>query len=139
MIIVVSILASLGFGQYSKVVENARFSEAKAKISSMRTNALGYYLQNGSLTGITNDNLGVTNSCSSDSYFRYLKGNNDSSIVRLCAKRCTEGGKAPNVSSAYTVYMYYIPGTGQIIWYKYNTDIKNPCTECAATTARYCE
>ncbi|MFA5355796.1 MAG: prepilin-type N-terminal cleavage/methylation domain-containing protein [Candidatus Omnitrophota bacterium] len=139
VVIIVGILGSLGFSQYSKVVENARFSEARTKISSMRTNAMGYYLRNGSLTGITNNDLGVTNSCSSDSYFQYLKGNNDDAIVRLCAKRCTKGGKEPNVSSTYTAYMYYIPSTGQILWYKYNTDTNNPCTECAATTARYCE
>ena len=128
VIVILGILATLGFTQYGKVVESARLAEAKTRIGLMRQLAHEYYLKNGSLTGIQNSDVGAGDSCTSTDFYEYwLGGDTNSTGVNLKAGRCTSGGKTPNTTRRYDFYMWYYPATGQNTWYCYYDDDISPC------------
>ena len=129
VLIIIGVLATLGFTQYSKVVESTRLAEAKTMIGSMRQLATEYYWKNGSLAGIQNSDLGVNNTCSSSNYYRYSQGwTNPTTCLHLVARRCTSGGKTPNASRAYDFLLRkYCPGTGQGKWSCYYLDDLSAC------------
>jgi prepilin-type N-terminal cleavage/methylation domain-containing protein len=108
VIVILGILATLGYSQYTKMVEKGRIAEVVANFGKMRKLAIIYYLQNGTFTGITNADVGVgsdldsiPDSCRSSNYFRY-SGYADSAVVAtMTAFRCTAGGKEPQWGGAY--------------------------------------
>jgi prepilin-type N-terminal cleavage/methylation domain-containing protein len=116
VIIIVGILAAVGMTQYTLIVEKARTVEAKIRIGAMRQLVYQYYLENGSLTGMTNAYLGVDNTCVSTDFYRYNMGI-DGSSARLYAARCTSDGKTPNTSNQYIYYLVFDPATGQNVWH----------------------
>ncbi len=59
VIIILGVLATLGFTQYGRMVERARGAEARMILGDMRKLAFAYRLANGTLTGITNADLNV--------------------------------------------------------------------------------
>ncbi|MDD5155654.1 MAG: type II secretion system protein [Candidatus Omnitrophica bacterium] len=113
VIVILGILATLGFTQYNKTVERTREAEAIAAIGSMTKLAWSYYLANGTFVGIQNADCGVgsssdqiPSSCRSANYFWYQVASSDySAQVDLNAVRCTSGGKTPNYSTAYNPYI----------------------------------
>ena len=127
VIIIIGVLATLGFTQYSKVVESTRLAEAKAMIGSMRQLATEYYWKNGSLAGIQYADVGVDNNCTSSNFYRYWIGSRTSDWLDLTATRCTGGGKSPNASRGYVVFLRYWPGTGRNFWKCYYTDDNSVC------------
>ncbi|MDD5156037.1 MAG: prepilin-type N-terminal cleavage/methylation domain-containing protein [Candidatus Omnitrophica bacterium] len=127
VIVILGILATLGFTQYSKVVESSRLAEAKTIIGSMRQLATEYYFKNGSLTGIGFGDLGCVPGCSSTSYYRCATGTITSEYLMLDAVRCTSGGKNPNASRGYFVYIPYYPSTGEGTWHCQYTDDNSSC------------
>ena len=127
MIIIIGALAALGISNYSNMVESNRLAEAKAVIGSMRTLAYEYYLKNGNVTDITNDDVGVNNTCSSSNFYRYSIGAASSTYVNLLASRCSSDGKTPNASRRYVYYLYYRPDTGQCTWHCYYNDDVSSC------------
>jgi len=127
VVIIVGILASLGFTQYSGVVEKTRLGEAKVRIGVMRNLAYEYYLNNGSLDGITNADVGGDNVCTSSGYYKYFFWAGDSTRLLLVADRCTSGGKAPNAIREYVYFMNFYPGTGTIRWSCHYSDVTSCC------------
>ena len=128
VIIIVGILAAVGLTQYSTIVEKGRTAEAKIRIGTMRQLAYEYYLNNGSLTGITNADVGVDNTCTSTNFYRYSVGDITSTSVDLFAGRCNSGGKTPNVSRWYYYFFYFVPdGSGTSFWRCYYADNGSPC------------
>ncbi|MDD5691995.1 MAG: prepilin-type N-terminal cleavage/methylation domain-containing protein [Candidatus Omnitrophica bacterium] len=118
VIIIVGILAAVGISQYSLTVEKGRTAEAKTRIGTMRQLAYQYYLENGSLSGITNADVGMTNTCTStDFYNYYVSVYLPLGVVKLVASRCTSNGKTPNASSSYYYYQVFTPSSGNITWY----------------------
>lgn len=119
VIIIVGILAAVGISQYSLVVEKGRTTEAKERIGTMRQLAYQYYLEHGSLTGLTNADLGVDYTCHSTDFYKYNASDLTSTMVDLLASRCTSGsgGKTPDSSWGYYYYLRYFPATGQSTWY----------------------
>jgi prepilin-type N-terminal cleavage/methylation domain-containing protein len=113
VIVILGILATLGFSQYTLVVEKGRLAEAIATIGNMRQLAYEYYLKNGTLATLTNDDVGVTNTCDSSHYFRYWVGGTSNTYADLVADRCTSGGKTPNASRQYEFYTEFYPTTGR--------------------------
>ena len=99
VIIVVGILASLGFGQYTQTIEKGRAAEARSILGSLRTLQAAYYLENGAYTATIAD-LGIANvpsSCTSTHYFSYA-----CATTGTCtATRCQASGKSPQSSTAY--------------------------------------
>jgi len=125
VIIIVGILAAVGLSQYSATVEKSRLAEAKVRIGAMRQLAYQYYLENGSLTGVQNADVGVDSTCASTGFYSYAIGDYGTN-ANLTATRCTSGGKTPNASRLYYYYMTYYPGTGQSDW-RCRYDDFSPC------------
>ena len=129
VIIIVGILATVGLTTYTNQVEYSRAAEAKAKIGVMRKLAYEYYLKNGTTTGMSATDAGVTTTCSSDGfyYIEWWTSACGGSCRYLVAGRCTSGGKSPNASRAYRMWMLYYPATGQSDWHCQYTDDSSAC------------
>ncbi|TAM42075.1 prepilin-type N-terminal cleavage/methylation domain-containing protein [bacterium] len=127
VIIIVGILAAVGMTQYSSIVEKSRLAEAKIRLGTMRQLAYEYYLNNGTLVGIQNSDVGVDNTCSSTSFYQYLVGGG-STVVNMYAVRCTSGGKTPNASRGYSFFLHYGADPEVSEWHCYwNDDGNEPC------------
>ncbi|MDD5155787.1 MAG: type II secretion system protein [Candidatus Omnitrophica bacterium] len=126
VIVILGILATLGFTQYSTVVESTRLAEAKTRIGNMRQLATEYYWKNGSMDGLLDEDLGVNNTCTSSHYFKYRQSHL-SNMVSLNATRCTTAGKTPHATREYLYYFAYYPGAGASGWHCYYTDDNSPC------------
>ena len=129
VIIIVGILAALGISQYSNLVEKSRLAEAKVRIGTMRQLVYEYYMNNGTLTGLSDPAVGVNWTCTPTSYYRFMTGALTSTRVNLYAGRCTSGsgGKTPNVSREYYFYLSFNPSTGCTIWSCKYIDDASPC------------
>ncbi|MBU1998306.1 MAG: type IV pilin-like G/H family protein [Candidatus Omnitrophota bacterium] len=107
VIIIIGVLATLGFTQYTKLVEKGRAAEAKTILGGLRTAQQAYMLEYGAYT-ITMANLGIDapTACTTTHHFSYSVATAGSGI----ATRCLAGGKTVG-SSAYTVSLSYAAGT----------------------------
>ncbi|MDD5155256.1 MAG: prepilin-type N-terminal cleavage/methylation domain-containing protein [Candidatus Omnitrophica bacterium] len=107
VIVILGILATLGFTQYTKVVEKGRTAEAKVILGQLRTAEITYKLDYGVYTNIANLAVDAPASCVSTNYFVYSystnPGNCPGNTPYLYAGRCTAGGKSPNASSVYAL------------------------------------
>jgi type IV pilus assembly protein PilE len=108
VIIILGILATLGFTQYTKMVEKGRTSEAKMVLGQLRTAQEAYNQQYGSYTsGITNLSVEVPTNCQSTHYFYYATPD----TTAATAARCTTGGKTPaGPSAGYSLTLNYSTG-----------------------------
>jgi prepilin-type N-terminal cleavage/methylation domain-containing protein len=127
VILIVGVLATLGFTQYGRMVERSRQAEAKQIIGDIRKLTAAYYLTNGSLTGIadTDINIGtasdqIPSACTSSHYFSYNLREDLTSGTSYCfeAWRCTSGGKLPN-GSLMRVTLQGSIATGSDQWNEY--------------------
>ena len=99
VIIIVGILAALGFTQYTKVVEKGRTAEAKAILGTLRTAEEANFLEKGAYNTVANLPVEAPSACATTHYYSYA-----CATTGTCtATRCTAGGKAPNVGTAYTI------------------------------------
>ena len=104
VIIILGILATLGFTQYTKVVEKGRTGEAKMILGTIRSAQEAYYLENDGAYTATIGNLSVEApaACTATHYFTY-----GTTATAATATRCTSGGKAPQGPAAYTVTLTF--------------------------------
>ncbi|MFA5357152.1 MAG: prepilin-type N-terminal cleavage/methylation domain-containing protein [Candidatus Omnitrophota bacterium] len=106
VVIIVGVLGSLGFAQYTKVVEKSRTAEAKAILGALRSAQEAYRLQYGGYTAtLANLSTEAPAACSSVYYFTY-----GVSATSGTATRCTTGGKSPQGAAAYTLTLNYATG-----------------------------
>lgn len=108
VIIIIAILASLGFTQYNRIVEKARLSEVIVNFGKMRTLIIAYYLEKGTLSTITNNDVGIGSDfpagCVSTNYYWYNIDNPTDTEVTMAGIRCSlpgysgygGGGKPPD-------------------------------------------
>ncbi len=103
VIIIIGILATLGFTQYARMIERARGAEAKSILGDLRKKAAAYRLEHGTVTGLVaadvdiSANAGDTPSaCAVSHYFSYAVTNAADPSVTFTATRCGAGGKTPN-------------------------------------------
>ena len=124
VIVIVGVLAAMGFIQYNKVVENSRLVEARVQIGNMRKLAYEYYLKYGSPAGIQESDIGVDGNCHPDSFYNYWIRARFPTCLDLAAARCTEasGGKKAPVDRGYIFYLHFCPDTGQSEWHCYYAD-----------------
>jgi prepilin-type N-terminal cleavage/methylation domain-containing protein len=117
VIIIISILASVALGNYSKIVERSRQSEAYANLAQIRKLQVAFMQENNTYTTLTNLNsyyaagLPPENTISSSYYFKYSC---EPTTTKTCAAtRClsTESCKTPGYSSAYMVNVSLDNGT----------------------------
>lgn len=100
VIIIIGVLATLGFTQYTKVVEKGRTAEAKTILGQLRTAEVVYYQENGAYTAtMANLVVDAPTACTTTHYFRYACAASGT----CTATRCTAGGKTPNGALAYTI------------------------------------
>ena len=100
VIIILGILATLGFTQYGKTIEKSRSAEAKAILGTIRTAQVGYNLEYGTYATLANLPVDAPTSCDNEHYFTY---GTEASAGLSTATRCTTGGKTPQGPSACTV------------------------------------
>lgn len=100
VIIIVGILASMGFTQYTKMVEKGRTTEAKSILGSLRTAQRSRYLEVGEYTaGIVNLPVEAPTACTDTHYYSYTCAETGT----CTANRCTAGGKTPNAAASHEI------------------------------------
>jgi len=107
VIIIIGILGSMGFVQYTRVVERGRSAEAKVILGQIRLHQEGYKQEWGDYTtSIGALSVDVPTTCTVTHYFTYT-----SSASAGTATRCTGAtGKTPPGGSAYNVIITYATG-----------------------------
>lgn len=111
VIIIIGVLATLGFTQYGRMVERSRGAEARAIAGDIRKFAMAHYMENGSLQtpafGVAQANIGaaadqIPSACRTSHYFRYGIAVTAADALTITATRCTAGGKTPDAATAST-------------------------------------
>lgn len=122
VIIIVGILAAVGISQYSKTVEKGRTAEAKTNLGTVYKLGYEYYLQNGSVTGMTNAYVNIGTSadqipsvCRSTHYFQYAMYVDSATAFHVDAYRCTSGGKTPQGANTLVQFIIDV-GAGTSRW-----------------------
>jgi prepilin-type N-terminal cleavage/methylation domain-containing protein len=98
VIIIIGVLATLGFIQYSRVVEKGRRAEAATNLGALRSMAYVWHQEGGHpsqypATADLQALLGLPSSCSQTThYFAYSMNSGNGTGT---ATRCTSGGKPP--------------------------------------------
>lgn len=122
VIIIVGVLATLGFTQYGRMVDRARGAEARMILGDIRKFAAAYRLENGTVSGIAvaNVNIGtaadnIPSACTGTHYFSYGITSSDPSVT-ITATRCTTGGKTPQGVSGLTLILTSNITTGVDTW-----------------------
>jgi prepilin-type N-terminal cleavage/methylation domain-containing protein len=123
VIIILGVLATLGLGQYGRMIERSRGAEGKALLGDIRKYATGYYMEYGTLSAITSVSLSIgtamdqiPGTCRTSHYFSYTFGTPAVSTLSSTATRCTTGGKVPTGTSAGTLVLSTDMSTGVDIW-----------------------
>lgn len=100
VIIIVGILAAMGFTQYTKMVEKGRTAEAKSVLGSLRTAQRARHLEVGTYTNvIANLPVEAPTACTATHFYSYT-----CDAAGACtANRCTAGGKTPNAAAAHSI------------------------------------
>lgn len=106
VIIIIGILATLGFTQYTRLIEKARGAEARSILGDLRKKAAAYRLEHGTIAGITGADLDITASagdipsvCAPSHYFSYAIATAADPTITVSAARCAAGGKMPNANA----------------------------------------
>ncbi|RJO65029.1 MAG: prepilin-type N-terminal cleavage/methylation domain-containing protein [Candidatus Omnitrophota bacterium] len=104
VIIILGVLATIGFTQYQRVVEKGRTSEAKTVLGQLRTAQEAYRLEHDGYTPAI-DELGVSApvGCVSTHYFQYRVDAAGPGNFVVTAERCVGGGKTPQSTLNYLI------------------------------------
>jgi len=110
VIIIIGVLATLGFTQYVKMVEKSRTAEAKMILGQIRSAQRAYFTEKNTYTSAIGDLFveGVPLNCTMGNnthYFNYTVLSNNAS-----ATRCTTLGKTPVGTTAYVINVTYDTG-----------------------------
>ncbi len=128
VLVILGVLATLGFTQYGRMVERARGAEARIILGDTRKLAFAYRLQNGTIAGFVSADANVgtaadqipgdaSNVCRSSHYFYYgVYDPITDPVVRIRAYRCTSGGKSPQGPSGSYLYLNINLVTGVDTW-----------------------
>ncbi|MDD3088157.1 MAG: prepilin-type N-terminal cleavage/methylation domain-containing protein [Candidatus Omnitrophica bacterium] len=100
VIIIVGILAAMGFTQYTKMVEKGRTAEAKSVLGSLRAAQRARHLEVGTYTNvIANLPVEAPTACTATHFYSYT-----CAATGACtANRCTAGGKTPNAAATHSI------------------------------------
>jgi prepilin-type N-terminal cleavage/methylation domain-containing protein len=115
VIIIIGILSTLGFTQYTRVIEKGRSAEAKVILGQVRSAQVAYNSEYATFGGSSNIYVSAPTTCTATHYFSYTAtaGSDIGS-----ATRCTSGGKNPT-GPAYSVTVNYSSGvwSGSVGYY----------------------
>jgi len=115
VIIIISILAGIALGNYQKIVERSRATEAKNNLGTLRALELAYYQENSiyinvpTLNNEFNTTFPSPGNANSAYYFVYQC--TKSSPPRCFAQRSTDLASKPPIGSSYIITMYIENGT----------------------------
>ena len=110
VIIIVGILATLGFAQYTKTLEKGRSAEAKLILGNLRSAEEAYYQENSAYSSdITALAVNAPIACTTTHYFSYNATGTVQGTSMGSALRCTTLGKNPNAGQ-YTVNVTWQSG-----------------------------
>lgn len=116
VIIVISILATLGLTQYTKMIEKGRGTEARVVLGYIRTAQEIYRLENNSYTGTINQLVvSVPTTCQPTHYFSYDTALNGVGFTAT-ATRCTSGGKNPQGQAGWSLVLSVANFTAEPAW-----------------------
>lgn len=122
VIVIIGVLAVLGFTQYSKIVERSRGAEARTILGDLRKMAAGYYLEKNSAAGLTGAQLGIGNTigtipgqCLSSHYFSYSVTPSATGAV-FAAVRCGNLGKEPQGLATNNLTLSTNFSSGADVW-----------------------
>lgn len=124
VIIIIGVLATLGFTQYGRMVERSRGAEARAICGDIRKFASAFRIEQGTLAGFGNAqaNIAAGNipgpaaaNCALSHYFWYQVAVADP-VLTITATRCTATGKVPNSGAADTLVLTSNMATGVDTW-----------------------
>jgi prepilin-type N-terminal cleavage/methylation domain-containing protein len=110
VVIIISILATLGFVVYTELMERARDAEAINILKAWMDAIDIYYLEHGTVEGTTviANLTPVPGGCSPNYYFRYVGAAyltcSEKFAIQIVATRCTANGKPPQSNVRY-VYL----------------------------------
>lgn len=135
VIVIMGILATLGFAQYGRMMERSRGAEARQVLGAIRTQAAAKYMELGGVPGklvagtIDNTFVGIGNAagqisvaCTTSSpstgyYFRYGVTQTAADILVATASRCTGNtGKQPGGPSTTTLILTSDFANGTDTW-----------------------
>ena len=109
VIIIIGVLATLGYTQYTRTVERGRSAEAKLILGELRTAEIAYKLEYGSYTSLGNLPVTAPTSCTTTHYYKY--GINLAEPAYVWCDRCTSEGKPPNSAGSYTLRLGLTSGS----------------------------
>lgn len=109
VIIILGVLATLGLGQYARVIERSRGAEARVVLGNIRTQAAGLFLETKDISALSATQVGIGPAASADmipdacagqtrNYFSYALTSSTITGFVATATRCTTGGKPPSLS-----------------------------------------
>lgn len=108
--IVIGILVTLGFAQFSVAQERSRRAEARAILGVLRSLQLNHFLDNNTyaalpdlMPNIPEDVDGTSNCVVNAAY--YFEYSCNPATGQCTASRCTSGGKPPNAPSTYDIWL----------------------------------
>ena len=123
VIIIIGILATLGFAQYGAMIEKSRGGEARETISTLRSHLTAKNYEGLGAVTISGGNLGIVAgmippTCTVTNYFSYsVDAACATTACTFTATRCTTSGKTPNVPSAAAgVLRLIFTNTGTDTW-----------------------
>ena len=105
VIIILGVLATLGFTQYTRMVERGRTAEAKVMLGQLRSAQVGYYQEYAAYgAAVSNLVVDVPTACLTTHFFMYASD----SATGSTATRCTATGKTPNSPTAYSITLTHV-------------------------------
>jgi len=135
VIIILGILATLGFSQYTRMIERSRGAEARQVCGSIRTQVAALYIEGGSIIptpvapATFNDFVGIganagqissgclaANPNAVQYYFSYNAVRDSNTGFTVTATRCTANGKAPQGPAALTLTLKTDLTAGTDVW-----------------------
>lgn len=130
VIIILGVLATLGFSQYAAMIERSRGAEAREIAGNIRKLAAAFRMENGTLlpagnafnaarAGMGLDDDQIPTACHGLHYFSYaLLPAPTATTISVTATRCTDAtpGKNPNAPVASTLILTSNLATGVDTW-----------------------
>ncbi|MDD5246324.1 MAG: prepilin-type N-terminal cleavage/methylation domain-containing protein [Candidatus Omnitrophica bacterium] len=108
VIIIIGILATLGFMQYQAVIEKSRRAEGRTNLGTLRQLQVAYHedpVSTAAWADLGDLETGLPAACAGTHYFSYTCSGGDAGDGSCTASRCTAGGKPPQAAAAYDIVL----------------------------------
>ncbi len=107
VVIIIGVLATLGFTQYTRLVERGRTAEAKMILGQIRTAQEAYNQEYGEYGDIANISVEAPGNCTGTTHYFSYAGSGDTATATRCG---TGTGKTPGSAAQYKITLNYTSG-----------------------------